>query len=76
MVTEHTNYCRLLDLRKILEQFFKQLKGQIIILSTDEEVSTEYVDVISDVISNKYVLNHSNEGFTEIIPDTYFGGIL
>lgn len=62
--------------RNILEQFFKRLKGQVIILSTDEEVSTEYVDVISDVISNKYVLNHSNEGFTEIIPDAYFGGIL
>ena len=58
----------------ILEHFFKELKGQIIILSTDEEIVSNYMDVVSDVISNTFVLNHSVNGNTEILPGTYFGG--
>lgn len=60
----------------ILEHFFKELKGQIIILSTDEEIVSNYMDVVSDVISNTFVLNHSVNGNTEILPGTYFGGRL
>jgi len=58
----------------ILEHFFKELKGQIIILSTDEEIVSNYMDVVSDVISNTFVLNHTVLGNTEILPGTYFGG--
>ena len=58
----------------ILEHFFKELKGQIIILSTDEEIVSNYMDVVSDVISNTFVLNHTALGNTEILPGTYFGG--
>lgn len=58
----------------ILEHFFKQLKGQIIILSTDEEIVSNYRDVVSDVISDTFVLNHTAQGKTEIISSTYFGG--
>lgn len=61
---------------KILEQFFKKLNGQVIILSTDEEIVGHYCDVISDTVSNTFVLNHTINGNTEIIPDTYFGGQL
>ncbi len=59
---------------KILERFFKQLNGQVIILSTDEEIVGNYCNVISDIVSNTFVLNHSINGNTEIIADTYFGG--
>ncbi len=59
---------------KILERFFKQLNGQVIILSTDEEIVGDYCDVISDIVSNKFVLNHTINGNTEILVDTYFGG--
>lgn len=59
---------------KILDQFFKQLNGQVIILSTDEEIVGNYCDVISDIVSNTFVLNHTIKGNTEIIADTYFGG--
>lgn len=59
---------------KILEQFFKQLNGQVIILSTDEEIVGTYCNVISDVVSNTFVLNHTIDGNTEILADTYFGG--
>ena len=59
---------------KILDRFFKQLNGQVIILSTDEEIVGNYCDVISDIVSNTFVLNHTINGNTEIIADTYFGG--
>lgn len=59
---------------KILERFFKQLNGQVIILSTDEEIIGDYCDVISDIVSNTFVLNHTINSNTEIIVDTYFGG--
>ena len=59
---------------KILEQFFKKLNGQIIILSTDEEIVGEYRETVSDAISNTFMLNHTAQGNTEIISDLYFGG--
>ncbi len=58
----------------ILEHFFKQLKGQIIILSTDEEIVSTYMNVVSDVISNTFVLNHTTTGSTEVLANEYFGG--
>lgn len=48
--------------------------GQIIILSTDEEIVGEYRESISDIISNTFVLNHTANGNTEILANTYFGG--
>ncbi|MBO5768797.1 MAG: hypothetical protein J6R19_02720, partial [Bacteroidales bacterium] len=58
----------------ILEHFFKELKGQIIILSNDEEIVSNYMDVVADVVSNTFVLNHTALGNTEILSGTYFGG--
>ena len=58
----------------ILEQFFKKLGGQVIVLSTDEEISTDYTPIIEDVVSNTFVLHHSPNGNTEIVPNSYFGG--
>lgn len=59
---------------KILNQFFRKLNGQVIILSTDEEIVREYQESISDIVSNTFVLNHTSEGNTEILANTYFGG--
>lgn len=61
---------------KILTQFFKRLNGQVIILSTDEEIVDEYQNVIADVTSNTFVLQHTENGNTEVLPNTYFGGLL
>ncbi len=58
---------------KILRHFFKELKGQIIILSTDEEIVANYKHVVSDIISDTYILNHTSGGKTEIKANTYFG---
>ena len=59
---------------KILSQFFRNLNGQIIILSTDEEIVDEYQESISDSVSNTFVLNHTPSGSTAILANTYFGG--
>lgn len=58
---------------KILRHFFKELKGQIIILSTDEEIVSHYKEVVSDIISDTYVLDHTISGNTKIRRNTYFG---
>ena len=61
---------------KILTQFFKRLNGQVIILSTDEEIVDEYQNAIADVTSNTFLLQHTENGNTEVLPKTYFGGLL
>jgi len=60
--------------QNILNNFFMNLKGQIIILSTDEEIVGQYKDSIDDSISNLYLLHHSENGGTKILTNTYFGG--
>lgn len=59
---------------KILNRFFKKLNGQIIILSTDEEIVGEYYKSVSDIASNTFVLNYTVDGNTEIQANAYFGG--
>lgn len=61
---------------KILTQFFMKLNGQVIILSTDEEIVDEYQATIANAISNSFVLQHTKNGNTEVLPNTYFGGLL
>lgn len=58
---------------KILRRFFKELKGQIIILSTDEEIVSNYKEVVSDIISDTFVLDHTIGGKTAIRANAYFG---
>jgi len=58
----------------ILANFFTKLNGQILILSTDEEIVDNYFEMVSEMLSDAFVLNHTPGGNTEIIKDTYFGG--
>ena len=60
--------------QNILNNFFMKLKGQIIILSTDEEIVGTHKESIESAISNYYLLQHSENNGTAIIRDTYFGG--
>ena len=60
--------------QNILNNFFMKLKGQIIILSTDEEIVGVHKESIESAISNYYLLQHSENNGTAIISDTYFGG--
>lgn len=58
---------------KILDKFFKKLNGQIIILSTDEEIVGEYYNSTKSILSSTFLLNHKNDGSTTILANTYFG---
>lgn len=60
--------------QNILNNFFMKLKGQIIILSTNEEIVGAHRESIESAISNYYLLQHSENNGTMIIGDTYFGG--
>ena len=60
--------------QNILNNFFMALRGQIIILSTDEEIVGSHKESIESAISNYYLLQHSENNGTVIISDSYFGG--
>ena len=58
--------------QNILQNFFMDLKGQMIILSTDEEIVGSHKASIESVISDTYLLQHEDGHGTKILPDTYF----
>ena len=60
--------------QNILNNFFMKLKGQIIILSTDEEIVGEHRESIENAISDYYLLKHAENNGTEIINSAYFRG--
>lgn len=60
--------------QNILNNFFMQLKGQIIILSTDEEIVGPHKESIEGAISNTYLLQHTENVGTAIVESAYFGG--
>lgn len=57
----------------IVSEFFTKLKNQMFILSTDEEIVGEYKNMMSQKISDTFVLQISNYGRTKIIANDYFG---
>lgn len=57
----------------IVKEFFMQLKNQMFILSTDEEIVGEYKDMMSDRISNEFILQINDYGTTKIKTNMYFG---
>lgn len=64
--TEHRN--------KIVKNFFTKLRGQVFILSTDEEINNDYMEDIKKNVSNKYLLEYISRGKTRVLKDQYFGG--
>lgn len=57
---------------KISEFFFKELPGQVLIFSTDEEIIGRPLAIISDKIGAKLLLINSDNNRTVVIPDSYF----
>ena len=57
-----------------LNNFFMKLKGQIIIVSTDEEIVGPHKESIDSAISNTYLLQHTENVGTSIVDSAYFGG--
>ena len=59
--------------QNIVDQFFCEIKNQMFILSTDEEIVGEYRQRIDSRVSDKYVLEISNYGTTRVVANKYFG---
>ena len=57
----------------ITEKFFKELKGQVIIFSTDEEITREHLDVIGCDLQSTFLIENVDNRKTTIIEKKYFG---
>lgn len=57
----------------ITEHFFKTLKGQVFIFSTDEEITPEHMAVIGKDLAAKFLIENTDNMRTEIKMNTYFG---
>lgn len=62
--------------RNILDHFFYRLPGQVIILSTDEEINNEGIAVLSPKISDVYLIEHQEDGTTSVNRGAYFKGVI
>lgn len=56
----------------ITEYFFKKLTGQLLILSTDEELSDNHLKAMSGQISHVYMLEYGQDKRTHICENQYF----
>lgn len=56
----------------ITEYFFKKLTGQLLILSTDEELSNNHLKAMSGQISHVYMLEYGQDKRTHICENQYF----
>ena len=62
--------------RNILDHFFSRLPGQVIILSTDEEINNEEIAVLSPKISDVYLIEHQEDGTTSVSRGVYFKEVI
>lgn len=57
----------------ITEHFFKELSGQVMIFSTDEEITPEHMEVIGDDLQSKFLIENVDNKKTIITANKYFG---
>lgn len=62
--------------RNILVHFFSRLPGQVIILSTDEEINNDGLSVLSHKISDVYLIEHLEDSTTSVRKGSYFKGVI
>lgn len=58
--------------RNIAKYFFSQLKGQVFILSTNEEINSSHIQILKDKIAATYLLENSDNKRTIIVRNSYF----
>lgn len=56
----------------ISKYFFSTLKGQVFILSTNEEINTEHIQILGDKILETYLLENTDNKRTHVVQDSYF----
>lgn len=62
--TEHRN--------NISKYFFSELKGQVFILSTNEEINSNHIKIMKDKILATYMLENTDNKRTIVAKNTYF----
>lgn len=58
--------------RNISLNFFCELKGQVFILSTNEEIDTDDIAIMKDHIASTFMLENNSNQKTEVLADSYF----
>lgn len=56
----------------ISKYFFNELKGQIFILSTNEEINNDHIDILKNKIATTFLLENTDNQKTIVIQDEYF----
>lgn len=56
----------------ISKYFFSRLKGQVFILSTNEEITSSHIQIMKDKILATYMLENSDNKKTTVVNNTYF----
>jgi DNA sulfur modification protein DndD len=56
----------------ISKHFFSKLKGQVFILSTNEEINSTHVQIMKDKIAATYMLENTDNKKTIVVQDSYF----
>ena len=60
---------------QITKKFFLDISGQVIILSTDEEITSTYYSILAPYLAQEYTLSYNEEsGGTQVSPGYSFGG--
>lgn len=58
--------------RNISKYFFSQLRGQVFILSTNEEINSAHVQILENKITATYMLENVDNKRTVVVRDSYF----
>lgn len=56
----------------ISKHFFSELKGQVFILSTNEEINSSHIQILKDKIAATYMLENSDNKRTVVVKNSYF----
>ena len=56
----------------ITDHFFMELPGQLIVLSTNEELSGSHLKSMEDRIAQVYMLEYGADQRTKVLSDSYF----
>lgn len=57
---------------RLIEKYYKELSDQVIILSTDTEITTEYMDMMRNHSSKQYLLDYNEKDKYTLIRKGYF----
>lgn len=58
--------------KNISQYFFKKLTGQVFILSTNEEIDSDHVQLLKDRIASVYLLESTDGKRTTVVKNSYF----